>query len=461
MRSTRRTEPWHQQHEYKPKHHAISLKIICLLLPILLMTSVPCMPVTAAQGQLLLTVDSLLNMGIANNLQLRAAAIQQRMAQERCKAARKALLPEVQVGVQAGYLGQPTVFERGLAGAMHPKSPNWQQSYAVDITQPLYHGGRLRTAIKQSDIEHSIAALQTADSEADVKLELLRQYLTLFSYYKQRDVLQRNIEESEIRLKDIRKMKEEGLITNNDVLRSELQLTNDRLSLTEAENSIALASMQLDILLGIDESLLIVPDTTLLERTTTLTDYEACVNDAYENNTKMQIARQQTALARNETQAARNEYLPQVSLYAGNTLARPITRTMADQFSNSWNIGVTVSYSLSSLYKNRDNVGERRSNELFYQNEEERLEQSLRMAIRQAYLDHTEAIDRVKALTLSVRQARENYRIVQNRYLSQLAILTDLLDANSVLLTAELELTVARVTVIYTYYELLNACGRL
>jgi len=60
-----------------------------------------------------------------------------------------------------------------------------------------------------------------------------------------------------------------------------------------------------------------------------------------------------------------------------------------------------------------------------------------------------------------VKQARENYRIVQNRYLGQLAILTDLLDANSVLLSAELELTVARVTVVYTYYELLNACGRL
>ena len=57
--------------------------------------------------------------------------------------------------------------------------------------------------------------------------------------------------------------------------------------------------------------------------------------------------------------------------------------------------------------------------------------------------------------------AEENYRIVQNRYLGQLAILTDLLDANNVLLSAELELTVARVTALYTYYELLNACGRL
>ena len=175
----------------------------------------------------------------------------------------------------------------------------------------------------------------------------------------------------------------------------------------------------------------------------------------------MQLARQQTALAKNETQAALNEYLPQVSLYAGNTLARPITRTMTDRFSNSWNIGIRITYSLSSLYKNRSNVGERRGNELFFQNEEERLKQQLRMTIREAYLDHIEAVERVEALNLSVRQARENFRIMQNRYLGQLAILTDLLDANSVLLSAELELTVARVTVIYTYYELLNACGRL
>ena len=290
---------------------------------------------------------------------------------------------------------------------------------------------------------------------------MLGQYMALFSYYKQNDVLERNIEESEIRLKDIKKMKEEGLITNNDVLRSELQLTTDRLSLTEAENNIELCSLQLDILLGLDEDLLIVPDTSLLSVPVVVDDYESYVGDAYANNPRMQLARQQTALARNGIRAAKNEYLPQISLYAGNTLARPITRTMADQFSNSWNIGVTVSYSLSSLYKNKSNVGEARGNELYYQNEEDRLKQSLRMTIREAYLDHKEAVERVEALNLSVKQARENYRIVQNRYLGQLAILTDLLDANSVLLSAELELTVARVTVVYTYYELLNACGRL
>lgn len=436
----------------------VSLKVFKSLIILLLLLQ--CGTGNAA-GTMFLTVDSLFSLGIASNLQLRAAMLEERMAGLRSKAARNALLPEVTVDLQAGYIGQPIVFQRGLTGATRPESPDWLQNYAVSIDQPIYHGGRIKTAIRQAEIEQNIAALQTSDNEADIKLALLQQYMNLFSYYKQREVLQRNIEESEMRLKDIRKMKEEGIITNNDVLRSELQLTNDRLALTEAENNIELCSMQLDILLGIDETLLIVPDTTLLAQTVMLPGYENCVADAYQNNPKMQIARQQNALAQTQTQAARNEYLPKISLYANNTLARPITRTMADQFSNSWNVGVKISYSLSSLYKNRKNESERRSNELYYLNEEERMKQSLRITIRQAYLDHAEALQRVNALNLSVQQARENYRIVQNRYLGQLAILTDLLDANNVLLSAELELTVARVTALYTYYELLNACGRL
>ena len=63
------------------------------------------------------------------------------------------------------------------------------------------------------------------------------------------------------------------------------------------------------------------------------------------------------------------------------------------------------------------------------------------MEVRTAFLRHKEALQEVEALKLSVRQAQENYRIMQNRYLNQLAILTDLLDANSVLLNAELQLT--------------------
>ena len=94
-------------------------------------------------------------------------------------------------------------------------------------------------------------------------------------------------------------------------------------------------------------------------------------------------------------------------------------------------------------------------------NDEEQKMQRIRMDVRTAFLRHQEALQRVEALQLSVRQAQENYRIMQNRYLNQLAILTDLLDANSIRLNVELQLVTARTRVIYTYYQLQKACGRL
>lgn len=415
----------------------------------------------ATQPRLLLSVDSLLQLGMAQNVQLRILHQQEEMARSRAKTARTAKLPEVQVGLKGGYLGQPIVFREGLSHPTRPQSPHWLQNYEIDFSQPIYQGGRIRYSIEKADIEQKIAELQTLQNEADIKLALLEQYMQLFSLYKQQTVLARNIEESTKRLENIKSKKRQGLITNNDVLRSELQLTNDRLALQEVDNSLTLMSQQLDILLGLDEQTLIVPDTTLLRQINPTSDYADYLQKAYRDDWIMRRLRQETQLALNNQRLVKAEFLPQLSLYAGNTLARPITRTMADYYNNSWNIGLTLSYPLSSLYKNRHKLEEARLNIDASQPQEELRKQLLRMEIRTALIRHQEAQDRVKALELSVRQARENYRIMRNRYFGQLSILTDLLDANSVLLDAELQLTTARARVIYTYYELQKACGLL
>ena len=66
-------------------------------------------------------------------------------------------------------------------------------------------------------------------------------------------------------------------------------------------------------------------------------------------------------------------------------------------------------------------------------NEEEQKMQGIRMEVRSAFLRHREAMQRVEALKLSVRQAED----------------------------VELQLVTARTRVIYTYYQLQKACGRL
>ena len=415
----------------------------------------------AQQDSLFLSVEQLFESGIKSSLQLQSDSLKERMAHERKLYAKTGLLPDLEIGLKGGIIGQPVVFQNGLSNPTYPDTPDWSQNYTVDFNQPLYQGGKIRRSIQKADIETEIARLLRMTNQADIKLGLLNQYLTLFTLFKQHLVLTRNIEESERRLQDIRQMKKEGLITNNDVLRSEMQLTNDRLSLQETENSIVLVSQQLDILLGQDENVLLRPDTALLYRAVALQSYDDYIVQAYANNPVMKLLRAQTELARNEIRSTKSFSLPGISLYASNTLARPVSRTLADMYNNNWNVGVSVSYPLSSLYKNNHKIKESKMRMSLRKNEEEQKMQGIRMEVRSAFLRHREAMQRVEALKLSVRQAEENYRIMQNRYLNQLAILTDLLDANSVRLNVELQLVTARTRVIYTYYQLQKACGRL
>ena len=382
----------------------------------------------AQQDTLHLSLQQLFERGTEQHLQLTADRLKEKIAHERTKTARTTRLPELNIGLKGGFLGQPVIWQNGMSNPTYPDSPDWQQNYTIDFTQPIYQGGKIRYSIRQADLEEEIARLQTTTDQADIKLVLLEQYLNLFSLYKQYLVLNRKINESERRLKDIRQMKAEGIITNNDVLRSEMQLTNDRLSKNETENNIRIVSQQLNLLIGLDEHLLLIPDTTLLSQECPTTEYEDYVR---------------------------------LSLTASNTLARPVSRTLTDMYNNSWNIGLSFSYPLSSLYRNRHKMKEARQNVLLMRNAEEQKQQHIRMNVQAALLKHHEATDRVEALRLSVKQAEENYRIMQNRYMNQLAILTDLLDADNLRLNAELQLTTARTQVIYTYYELQRAIGAL
>lgn len=415
----------------------------------------------AQTDSLFLSVDQLFERGVQHSLLLQADALKEQSSRQQTLTARSAQLPDLQVGLKGGFIGQPVVFRQGLSQPVYPDMPDWSQNYAIDFTQPLYQGGKIRYNIRKAGLEQALAELQTQTDRGKVKLNLLEQYLDLFSLYRQYEVLTRNIEESERRLSDIRRMKQEGLITNNDVLRSEMQLTNDRLSLQEAENSIILVSQQLNILLNQEENLLLIPDTTLLYQAVALESYDDYVTEAFTNEPEMKQYRKQTELAQNNVRLIKSASLPAISLYASNTLARPISRTMEDMYNNNWNIGLSVSYPLSSIYKNNHKINESKLAVDLSRNEEEQKMQTIRINVRTAYIRHQEALQRVEALKLSVRQAQENYRIMQNRYLNQLAILTDLLDANSVRLNVELQLTTARTRVIYTYYQLQKACGRL
>lgn len=217
-------------------------KIYKYRLLLLLLGGVACLSAEAQSDTLFMSVERLFELGLRHSLLFQADALKENIAEEQERGARIDRLLDLEIGVRGGFVGQPVIFRKGLSEPYRPATPDWSQNYAVDFTQAIYRGGKSRFTIRKAEKERSLGSLQTETDAADLKLSLLEQYLQLFYLYRQQEVLVRNIEESERRLHDIRRMKEEGLITNNDVLRSEMQLTNDRLARQETENDILLVS---------------------------------------------------------------------------------------------------------------------------------------------------------------------------------------------------------------------------
>ena len=120
---------------------------------------------TAQENAHLLSVDELFRLGTENSLQLKKIKLQEVIYNDQKKSAYTDRLPDIQVGASAGIIGQPVIFQRGLSHPVRPETPDWSQNYNINLTQPLYQGGKIQAKIHQAELKKQIAALNSADNE--------------------------------------------------------------------------------------------------------------------------------------------------------------------------------------------------------------------------------------------------------------------------------------------------------
>ena len=89
------------------------------------------------------------------------------------------------------------------------------------------------------------------------------------------------------------------------------------------------------------------------------------------------------------------------------------------------------------------------------------MKQNIQMGVNAAYVKYQEAVQNANILMESQRLAQENYRIVEAKYLNQLAIQAEMTDATNAKLEAELQYANAEINVLYQYYNLIKTTGTL
>lgn len=435
-----------------------NLRLLAGLLVAALAGTVEC-----AQAQTVVTLDEIYRVAEARSAQLRPAASAREEAQRRISEARSGRLPDINASLSLSYIGDGFTTRRGLGDYQRAPIPHLGTGLGITVEQPVYTGGAVTASIRMAELE-STAARFTQDLQRDnIRLSLTGFYLDIYKYHNLRRVVESNIGAARQVLAEMRARYDQGTALLNDITRYELLLSNLELELTRIDNTLTILNSNLVTTAGLPEGTVILPDTTILERSLPVRGEGWWQAEAADNSPSLAIARTGIDISRRAEQLVRAERLPKVGLRAAWTIDGPILVEIPpiDRNLSYWYVGVGVSYSLSSLFKTnkslaRSRVATRRAVE-----EYEAARDNLSMAVRADNVRYLEAYEELKSRTKGVELAERNYRTTATRYSAGIALITDMLDTANSRLDAEQQLVNARINIIYNYYKLLFTTGKI
>jgi outer membrane protein TolC len=256
------------------------------------------------------------------------------------------------------------------------------------------------------------------------------------------------------------------------VTRYELQMETLLLGLRRLQDQQAILNHQLCNTLGINE-VSIVPDSTIVSQAFAKDNQRLRVGAsagmqywqqaALTSSTQMEQSELSTKMAEQQLKLAKSELLPKVAVVAADNFSGPFTYDIPpiDKNINYWYVGVGVRYNLSSLFKQNKKVRQAKTGVLRSQEQQKVVAESLDNQIQQAWTLWQQTYVDLDTQKKSVELARQNYEVVNERYLNQLALITDMLDASNIRLNAELQEVDARINIVYAYYKLKFISGTL
>ena len=408
-----------------------------------------------AQSQLM-GIDELLRLADAQSKSIQTYRTGTEAAGEALKAAKAQRLPDVNVSLSASYLGNGKIWDRDFGNAMTVDMPHFGNNFAIEAQQVIYAGGAISSGIRQAELGKQLAELDLQKDIQKVRFLLLGHYLNLYKLDNHIKVLQDNIRLTDEVIANMKAKREQGTVLKNDITRYELQKEQLNLQLTRTRDARTTANFQLVTTLHLPEGTEIKPDTAMLEqKIQTLTENE-WQDMARANN--ILLKQTQTAIRLNEQKVKqeRAERLPHISIVAADHLDGPVTIEVPalDNNFNYWYIGVGIKYNLSSLFKNNNRLRQARLNVRQAQENHQLAQEKIKNDVQEGYVNFMTSFTDLRTQEKSLKLADENYSVTDNRYKNDMALLTDMIDASNMKLSADLGLVNARINILYNYYKM-------
>lgn len=336
-------------------------------------------------------------------------------------------------------------------------SPKYLALGQASVSMPLFSGFKLKNSIAASENLYKAETANASQTKEEIAMKVVTYYADLYKAQKSVELFKESLISSQQRVTDFTAMEKNGIIARNDLLKAQLQESKIRLSLDDAEKNVRLVNYYLVTLLklapetqivvredNIDPNVFSYGVKTEAEALQNRKDLEALdyINKANEANIKV----------------AKAAYFPSLSL-TGGYIAMDVDNLV--RVENAMNIGVGLSYNLSSLFKNGKEVKAAKSKSEEVKHQQAILTDAIKTQMVVAREGYELSLKQDKVYSEAVAQADENYRIVKDKYDNGLSDTNDLLEADVEDLGAKINQAYAKANVALKFYELLEASGQL
>ncbi len=449
-------------------------KYFCALAVSMIVGANGCAP---ALAQHRMSLQSLFDLADQQSQRIKVSEVALKAAEEGVASAKSAMLPSVEFSLQGSYTGNAFLMSRGFSTSgtteyivpgLGPQqvengkqpTPHWGNSFTARASQVIYAGGAISSGIEMAKLGRQLAELDVEKNRQEVRFLLTGYYLDLCKLQNQSQVIAKNIELTEKVIEQMKARREQGTVLKNDITRYELQRQSLLLTKAQIDDAQKIIRHQISTTVHLPEGEDFEVDTQSLEEEgmalKTLTSEESWQQTAAENNIDIRKASLVSEMSEQKVRNTRAASRPSVALVVENNLSGPYTSDLIPKNANVnvWFVGIGVKYNLSNLWKNKHNIRKARHENTQARESVQLAHEGIEKGVQASYTNLLTNSVEVRTQEKQVELADQNYTVVRNRYDNDLALLTDMLDASNMKLSADMALVNARINMLYNYFKL-------
>lgn len=386
----------------------------------------------------------------------------QEAAEEGIKSAKNARYPEINAELNVSYIGDCFLTDRNFSNYTKAPSPHFGNGFTLEAQQVVYAGGAVNAAVRMAEHEGHISEAVISKSRQGLRLMAAGEYLDLFRTDNSIKVYKENIALTTKLIEEINARREQGLALAADVTRYELRLEMLKLDLVRLQNTREIMNYRLVNSLGLPEgtviSSILGDDEDMRDRSRQ--NWQEIAADA---SPEVKVSGIKADMALTRQKLVRSERLPKIAVVAYENFNGPITFEIPpiDKNLNIWYVGLGIRYNFSSLYKSGHKLKQAAIEVRQAEQAKNVTEENLRNDVQKAYADYMQSYVELETSEKSLQLADENYERIHDRYMEQLVLVTDMLDAFNMKLDAELGVSAANAEIQYRLCCLRYAAGIL